>query len=267
MPITGAGFTPGALVTIRDASVQSPTPTYLTSADRRSGRQLLGGGVAPSVRPVQHARLDASAISATTASTRRSSRSAQLQAGRASATRPTRRPAGRPARRRTPSAASRSARTSTCTSASAARRAQRQARQGEGSVRDRLPADGALPTRSLRARGRSYTNQKATYSRTTPAAAEVLVRHPAHLRLGLAQRRPRQAISAARSARNAMTSAASAMTPISRRRIASDHRALLGLGQRCRPPARRAGRALEHLLGRRERSCSATKDTATGSSA
>ncbi len=32
MPITGAGFTPGALVTVRYATTQSPTPTFLTSA-------------------------------------------------------------------------------------------------------------------------------------------------------------------------------------------------------------------------------------------
>ncbi|MDX6679426.1 MAG: hypothetical protein QOE31_3478 [Solirubrobacteraceae bacterium] len=32
MQIAGAGFTPGALVTVRYASTQSPTPTYLTSA-------------------------------------------------------------------------------------------------------------------------------------------------------------------------------------------------------------------------------------------
>ncbi len=31
MPVTGTGFTPGALVTVRYASKQNPTPTYLTS--------------------------------------------------------------------------------------------------------------------------------------------------------------------------------------------------------------------------------------------
>jgi len=32
MPITGAGFTPGSLVTLRYASTAAPTPTFLTSA-------------------------------------------------------------------------------------------------------------------------------------------------------------------------------------------------------------------------------------------
>ncbi len=32
LPVTGTGFTPGALVTVRYLSTQNPTPTYLTSA-------------------------------------------------------------------------------------------------------------------------------------------------------------------------------------------------------------------------------------------
>ena len=47
MPITGTGFTPGALVTIRYASVQSPTPTYLTSATADPAGNISVAAVAP----------------------------------------------------------------------------------------------------------------------------------------------------------------------------------------------------------------------------
>jgi hypothetical protein len=47
MPITGTGFTPGALVTIRYASVQSPTPTYLTSATADPAGNITVAAVAP----------------------------------------------------------------------------------------------------------------------------------------------------------------------------------------------------------------------------
>jgi hypothetical protein len=47
MPITGTGFTPGALVTIRYASTQSPTPTYLTSTTADPAGNISVAAVAP----------------------------------------------------------------------------------------------------------------------------------------------------------------------------------------------------------------------------
>jgi hypothetical protein len=47
MPITGTGFTPGAQVTIRYASVQSPTPTYLTATTVDPAGNFSVAAVAP----------------------------------------------------------------------------------------------------------------------------------------------------------------------------------------------------------------------------
>jgi len=47
MPITGTGYTPGALVTVRYASVQSPTPTFLTSATADPAGNFSVAAIAP----------------------------------------------------------------------------------------------------------------------------------------------------------------------------------------------------------------------------
>jgi hypothetical protein len=47
MPITGTGFTPGSLVTVRYATAVSPTPTYLTSATADPAGNFAAAAIPP----------------------------------------------------------------------------------------------------------------------------------------------------------------------------------------------------------------------------
>ena len=169
MPITGAGFTPGAMVTIRYASVQSPTPTYLTSATADPAGNFSVAAVAP-----LFAKFDTQLQTFGHQRDRRrqpgARRSGAVQAG---ARRLHDQPVDGQAESHGDAHRARLRARQEHLPALPLQRsdeAQRQGRQGEHAVRDRLPADGGCCRRARApARGRSTPiRRRRTPRRRTP---------------------------------------------------------------------------------------------------